>query len=129
MRKLVIGASIILIFISSYILLKAVFGSHQTKSKSPIAVAATRTPDPDKLIASTTLTPTSTFTPEPLKDRVVEHQPGQFRQGAISVEELLAIQTAIETISWSRNSNPEAAANEDYAAIVKECEKAVCVVF
>ena len=29
----------------------------------------------------------------------------------------------MKTIPWSRNSDPKAAADEDYAAIVKECEK------
>jgi hypothetical protein len=123
MRKLIIGASIILILISSYDLLKAVFASPQTKSASPIAVAVTPTPVPDKLFATTTPAPDSTFTLEPLKSRVVEHQPDQFRQGAISGEELSAIKKAIETIPWSRNANPKSAANEDYAAILKECEK------
>jgi len=123
MRKLIIGASIILILISSYNLLKAVFASRQTKSASPTALATSPTPVPDKLLPSTTPTHTPTFALEPLKGRVVEHQPDQFRQGAISGEELSAIQKAIETIPWSRNSNPKAAANEDYAAILKECEK------
>jgi hypothetical protein len=123
MRKLIIGASIILVFISSYDLLKPVFALPQTKSASPIAVAAIPTPVSDKLLASTAPTPASTFTLEPLKSRVVEHQPDQFRQGAISGEELSAIKKAIEAIPWSRNSNPKAAANEDYAAILKECEK------
>jgi hypothetical protein len=142
MRKLIIGASIILIIISTYGPLKAVFAAHQIKSGSPIAVAATPTPTPDrllvsmtpvpeKLLASTTrapdpipqFTPASTPSLEPLKSRVVQHQPNQFRQGAISGEELLAINKALETIPWSRNSNPKVAANEDYAAIQKECEK------
>jgi hypothetical protein len=60
---------------------------------------------------------------KPLKRRVVKHQPDQFRKGAISKEELSAIKKAIKTIPWSRNSDPKAAADEDYAAIVKECEK------
>jgi hypothetical protein len=65
--------------------------------------------------------PTPTL--KPLKRRVVKHQPDQFRVGAISKEELSAIKKAIKTIPWSRNSDPKAAADEDYAAIVKECEK------
>jgi hypothetical protein len=123
MRKLIIGASITLIFISSYTLLKGVFASDRTKSASPITIAATPTPVSDMLLASTTPISASTFAPEPPKSRVVEHQPDQFRQGAISGEELSAIQKAIDTIPWSRNSNPKAAANEDYAAILKECKE------
>jgi hypothetical protein len=68
-----------------------------------------------------TPTPVSTLTAEPIKARVVTHQPDQFRKGAISSAELSAIEKAIKTIPWSRNSNPQAAAKEDYAAIVKEC--------
>jgi hypothetical protein len=59
--------------------------------------------------------------PKPLRSRVVRHQPNQFRQGALSKEELAALKKAIRTIKWSRNSDPKAAADEDYAAIVKEC--------
>ena len=135
MRLLITGASIILIFISLYGLRKAVFDRHEVQSKSTTSVAATPTLSPNMLLASTTPTPdptpqststptsVSTFTLEPLKIRVVKHQPDQFRKGALSKEELSAITKAIKTIPWSRNSNPEAAANEDYAAIVKECEK------
>jgi hypothetical protein len=53
----------------------------------------------------------------------VKHQPDQFRKGAISKEQLAAIKNAIRNIPWSRNGDPKAAADEDYAAIVKECEK------
>jgi len=60
--------------------------------------------------------------PKPLRSRVVRHQPNQFRQGALSKEELAALKKAIRTIKWSRNSDPKAAADEDYAAIVKECQ-------
>ena len=59
---------------------------------------------------------------QPLKSREIKHQPDRFRNGAISKEELSAIKKAIKTIQWSRNSHPKAAADEDYAAIVKECE-------
>ena len=135
MRKLVTAASILLIFISISGLLKAAFDAPPVQSKSTIAVAATPTPSPNMLLASTTPppdptpqsiptpTPVSTSTLAPLKSRVVKHQPDQFRQGAISTAELSAIKNAIKTIPWSRNSNPQAAAKEDYAAIVKECEK------
>ena len=70
-----------------------------------------------------TPTPTPVSTPTPLKSRVVKHQPDQFRKGAISKEELSAIKKAIRAIPWSRNSDPKAAADEDYGAILKECEK------
>src|ERR1700722_2812625 len=130
MRKLIIGASIILICISIYVLLKTV-DSHQAKSSAPTAVAITPAPSSHILLASLAptpnpipqSTPVPALTPAPLKTRVVEHQPDQFRKGAISTEELSAIQKAIQAIRWSRNANPKAAANEDYAAIVKECEK------
>ena len=59
---------------------------------------------------------------QPLKSREIKHQPDRFRNGAISKEELSAIKKAIKTIQWSLNSHPKAAADEDYAAIVKECE-------
>jgi hypothetical protein len=64
----------------------------------------------------------STAKPKPLKGRVIKHRPDQFPKGALSKEELSAIKKAIRTIQWSRNSDPKAAADEDYAAIVKECE-------
>jgi hypothetical protein len=80
--------------------------------------APTTTAEP---IPTTTAEPTPTL--KPLKRRVVKHQPDQFRKGAISKEEMSAIKKAIKTIPWSRNSDPKAAADEDYAAIVKECEK------
>jgi hypothetical protein len=135
MRKLISGASIILIFISIYGLLKTVFDAQQVKSTPATAVATTPTPDQNMLLVSTTPTPdptpeptpkptpVSTPAPKPLKSRIVKHQPDQFRKGAISKEELSAIKKAIKTIPWSRNSDPKAAADEDYAAIVKECEK------
>jgi hypothetical protein len=135
MRKLITVASIILIFISICGLLKAAGNAPQVKAKSPTAVAATLTPNPNRLLASATPpldptrqsiptpTPVSTVTLEPLKSRVVKHQPDQFRTGAISKAELSAIEKAIKTIPWSRNSNPQAAAKEDYAAIGKESAK------
>jgi hypothetical protein len=133
MRLLITGTSIILIFISIYGLRKAVFDRHEAQSRSTTAVAATPTLTPNMLLASTTPTPdptpqstptpTSVSTLEPLKIRILKHQPDQFRKGALGKEELSAINNAIKTIPWSRNSNPQAAANEDYAAIVKECEK------
>ena len=76
---------------------------------------------PTQSTPATSVEPTPT--PKPLKSRVVKHQPNQFRKGALSKEELSAIKKAIRTIEWSRNSDPKAAADEDYAAIVKECEK------
>jgi hypothetical protein len=133
MRKFITGASIFLIFLSVYGLLKAVFDPHPLKLRS--AIASTPTPNPNiQLAASTSLPapiPQSTHEPiplakstlEPLKRRVVSHQPDQFRKGAVDKDELLAIKKAIKSIPWSLNANPEAAANEDYAAIVKECEK------
>jgi hypothetical protein len=135
MRKLITGALILLILISLYGLLKMGFDFQQVKPTPAMAVAITPTPGPKMLIVSTTPTPdpapqstpapapVSTSTLEPLKSRLVKHQPDQFRKGAISDEELSAIRKAIKTIPWSRNSNPQAAANEDYAAILKECEK------
>jgi hypothetical protein len=133
MRLLITGASIILIFISIYCLQKAVFDRHEVQSRSTAAIAATPTLSPNMVLASTTPTPdptpqstptpTSVSTLEPLKIRIVKHLPDQFRKGALGKEELSAIKNAIKTIPWSRNSNPQAAANEDYAAIVKECEK------
>jgi hypothetical protein len=59
---------------------------------------------------------------QPIKRREIKHQPDRFRNGAISKEELSAIKKAIKTVQWSRDSNPKAAADEDYAAIVKECK-------
>jgi hypothetical protein len=134
MRKLITGFSIMLILVSVYGLLKTVLDSSQLKSSSATAVATAPTPSPNMVVASTTPTPNATAqsTPdsalvstslEPLKVRVVKHQPDQFRKGAINQEELSAIKKAIKNISWSRNANPKAAANEDYASIVKECEK------
>jgi outer membrane biosynthesis protein TonB len=163
MRKLINGASIMLILISLYGLLKAVFDAQPIKSAPATAVATTPTPSPNMPLASTTRTPdptpeptstptpepastpnpkptptpnpkptptpnpkptpVSTPTPKPLKSRIVKHQPDQFRKGAISKEQLAAIKNAIRTIPWSRNGDPKAAADEDYAAIVKECEK------
>jgi hypothetical protein len=151
MRKLVNGTSIILILISIYVLLKMAFDAQQVKpaltvsvgttptpnrstllvSATPIATpsasasaSATPTPTPDPAPEPTsTPTPVSPTTSKPLKNRVVKHQPDQFRKGALNKEEVSAIKKAIKTIPWSRNSDPKAAADEDYAAIVKECEK------
>jgi hypothetical protein len=135
MRKLITGASIFLIFLSVYVLLRTVLNPHPSKLKSVVTAAATPTPNPNVQLASTApapapipqLTPEpiplSKSTLEPLKSRVVNHQPDQFRTGAVGKDELIAIEKAIKSIPWSLNSNPEAAANEDYSAIVKECEK------
>jgi hypothetical protein len=134
MRKRINGVSIILIFIISiYILLRTVFDAHQVKSTATTAVAAAATPSPNSLLVSTTPTPDPPSTPtpalvstptlKPLKGRVVKHQPDQFCKGALGKEELSVIKKAIKTIPWSRNSDPKAAANEDYAAIAEECEK------
>jgi hypothetical protein len=133
MRKLIIGASILLIFISIYRLRETVFAVPEVKSRPASVMAATPTPSPDLLLVSATPapvpsplaipTPTPTLTLAPLKVRVVKHQPDQFRKGAIGKEEIAAIDQAIKTIPWSRNPNPQAAADEDYAAIVKECEQ------
>jgi hypothetical protein len=135
MRKLIIGASIFLIFLSVYGLLKMVSAPHPSKLRSAIAVATTPTPNPDIQLASSTAAPPPIpqFTPEPtpvskstikpLKSRVVNHQPDQFRKGAVGKDELIAIKKAIKSIPWSLNANPEAAANEDYSAIVQECAK------
>ena len=108
----------------------------QTTRTTAVATAATSppsilpisgTPEPEPTPESTkpTLTETAhpTPTPKPLKSRVVKHQPNQFRKGALSKVELSAINKAMRTIQWSRNSDPQAAAHEDYAAIAKECEK------
>lgn len=134
MQKLITGGSTILIFISICGPLKAAFHSPQVESRSNKVVATTPTLSPDMLLASTTLTPdatqqstvtpvpVSTSTPEPLKIRVVKHQESQFRKGAIGQAQLSIINKAINSIIWSRNANPKVAADEDYAAIVKECE-------
>jgi hypothetical protein len=127
MRKLIIGAAIILMFISVYRLFEAVFDSRQAKPVTTKAVATTPADGSNMSLASMTSTPdptpqstpVSTVTLEPLKIRIVQHQPDQFRKGAISAEEFAAIKQAIKKIPWSLNSNPKAAAHEDYAAIVK----------
>src|ERR1700760_1608737 len=135
MRKLITGASIFLIFLSIYVLLRTVLDPHPSKLRSAITVATTPTPNPDTRLASTAPAPAPLpqLTPEPiplaksnlepLKSRVIKHQPDQFRTGAVGKEELIAIEKAIKSIPWSLNSNPEAAANEDYSSIVKECER------
>ena len=170
-RKLIIGASLIVIIISMFGMLKTIFDALpvQATRTTTVATAATSTPNilpvstipgpeptpksaqstPTTTVAATAAstpsilpvstprveptpeltqsTPTTTVEPtptlKPLKRRVVKHQPDQFRKGAISKEELSAIKKAIKTIPWSRNSDPKAAADEDYAAIVKECGK------
>jgi hypothetical protein len=98
-------------------------GATSTPSSLPIS----RTPGPEPTPTPTQSKPAETVhptpTPKPLKSRVVRHQPNQFRKGALSKEELSAIKKTISTIKWSRNSDPQAAAHEDYAAITKECEK------
>jgi hypothetical protein len=167
--NLILGASLIAIFISTYGLLRMIFDAPPKHSTSTIAVATTATPAPGILPVPTTprpepvpertpstptttvattatpapilpvpatprreptpepthSTPTTTFeltpTVKPLKGRIVKHQPNQFRKGALSNEKLTAIKKALRTIKWSRNSDPKAAAVEDYEAIVKEC--------
>jgi hypothetical protein len=170
-RKLITGASLVVILISILGILKTIFDASPVRSArtttvatvttstpnifqvstpgiepipeprqstptATVAITATSTPGilpvstipgPAATPKSAPSTPTTTAEPtptlKPLKRRVVKHQPDQFRQGAISKEELSAIKKAIKTIPWSRNSDPKAAADEDYAAIVKECEK------
>jgi len=134
MRKLVSGASFLLILIALYLLLHTVFHAQHVKSPPPTVVAATATPGPNMLLVSTAPTPDptpdsnstpildSTSALKPLNIRVVLHRPDQFRKGALSAEELSAVNKAIKIIPWSRNSNPKAAADEDYAAIIKECK-------
>ena len=170
-RKLITGASLIVILISIFGMLKTIFDASPVRSTrtttvatvatstpnilqvstpriepipeprqstptATVAITATSTPSilpgstlprPEATPKSAQSTPTTTAEPtptlKPLKRRVVKHQPDQFRKGAISKEELSAIKKAIKTISWSRNSDPKGAADEDYAAIVKECEK------
>jgi hypothetical protein len=77
------------------------------------------TPEPSRSTLRATVQPTPTL--KPLKSRVVKHQPNQFRKGALDKEELTAVKKTLRTIQWSRNSDPKAAAVEDYKAIVKEC--------
>jgi hypothetical protein len=171
-HKLINGASLIVICISIYGLLRTILDAPPTQSTPTKAIATTATSTPSILPVSTTprheptpeltqstpsttvattatstpgilsvsttpkheptlektqSTPTTTVkptpTPKPLKSRVVKHQPNQFRKGALVQEELSAIKKAIRTIQWSRNSDPKAPADEDYAAIAKECEK------
>jgi hypothetical protein len=135
MRKLITGSLIVLIFISVCGVLKTVFDPHQVKQMPAAAVATTPMPGPNMVVVSratpsvpapeATPTPAPVPTPAlgPLESRVVKHQPDQFRKGAMTKEELSTIKKAINTIPWSRNSNPKEAANEDYAAILKECDK------
>jgi hypothetical protein len=96
-------------------------------ASTPGILPVSTIPRPEATPKSAQSRPTTTVDPTPtpklLKRRVVKHQPDQFRKGAISKDELSAIKTAVKTIPWSRNSDPKAAADEDYAAIVKECEK------
>jgi hypothetical protein len=137
-HKLVTSAYLTVIFISISGMLKMIFDAPPIQSTSTTTVAHPATSPPSVLPISRTLGPEPTPeptqstriatvhptpTPKPLKSRVVKHQPNQFRKGALSKEELSAIKKAIRTIQWSRNSDPKAAADEDYAAIVKECEK------
>jgi hypothetical protein len=135
MRKLITGAAIFLIFLSAYVVLKTVFEPHPSKTRSAINVTITPAPDQNIRLVSTApapvpspqLTPEpvpqSKSTLEPLKGRVVKHQPAQFRKGVVGDDELVAITKALKSIPWSLNANPEAAAHEDYSAIVNECEK------
>jgi hypothetical protein len=135
--KLITGVSMVVIFVSIYGMLKTVFDAKQIRTLPNTTVAITPTSTPKILPVATTPTPeatpepTPTSTPEttptptlkPLKSRVVKHHPDQFRRGALSKEELAALKKALKAIPWSRNSDPKAAADEDYASIVKECEK------
>src|SRR5208282_996568 len=97
-----------------------------TATSTPSFLSASTTPVPEPTPEPTQSTPTTTVeptpSPKPLKGRVIKHRPDQYPKGALSKEELSAIKKAIRTIQWSRNSDPTAAADEDYAAIVKECE-------
>jgi hypothetical protein len=137
-HKLVTSAYLIVIFISICGMLKMIFDAPPIQSTSTTTVthAATSppsvlptsgtpgpepTPEPTQSTRTETVHPTPK--PKPLKSRVVKHQPNQFRKGALSKVELSAINKAMRTIQWSRNSDPQAAAHEDYAAIAKECEK------
>jgi hypothetical protein len=127
MLKLITGASVILISVALYGVLKADFGSPR-QNGTPMAAAATPAmPTSPTILVAVTPTPMPSpllaSTPEPLNIRVVEHQPDQFRKGAMSKEELSALKKAIQSIQWSRNPDPKSAANEDYRAIVKECEQ------
>ena len=136
-HKLITGASLIVIFASVYGLLKTIFDAPPIQSTRATTIATSATSTPSILSVSTTpgpepapeptqSTPTTTVeptpSPKPLKGRVIKHRPDQYPKGALSKEELSAIKKAIRTIQWSRNSDPKAAAHEDYAAIVKECE-------
>ena len=136
-HKLITGASLIVIFASVYGLLKTIFDAPPIQSTRTTTIATSATSTPSILSVSTTpgpepapeptqSTPTTTVeptpSPKPLKGRVIKHRPDQYPKGALSKEELSAIKKAIRTIQWSRNSDPTAAADEDYAAIVKECE-------
>jgi hypothetical protein len=137
-HKLITSAYLIVIFSCIYGMLKMIFDAPPIQStrtttvatdatSTPSSLPIPRTPGPEPTPAPTQSTPTETVhptpTPKPLKSRVVRHQPNQFRKGALSKEELSAIKKAISTIQWSRNSDPQAAAHEDYAAITKECDK------
>jgi hypothetical protein len=127
MLKLITGVSVILILVALYGVLKPDFGSHRQNGTPVASAATTPMPTPPIILVSVTPTPMPSpllaATPEPLKIRVVKHQPDQFRKGAMSKEELSALNNAIQSIQWSRNPDPKSAANEDYTAIVKECEQ------
>lgn len=56
-----------------------------------------------------------------LKSRVVKHNPEAM--GKMDAGELAVVKKALKAISWSRNSDPKAAADEDYAVIVKYSAK------
>jgi hypothetical protein len=134
-HKLITCASLIVIIISIYGVLKTTFRVPQIKSMPTTTMATSNpsillvpgTPGPAPTPELTQSTPPArvepTPTPKPLKIRVVKHQPDQFRKGALGKEEIYAIKKALKTIQWSRNSDPKAAADEDYAAILKECRK------
>jgi hypothetical protein len=89
MLKLITGASVILILVALFGVLKPDFGSHR-QNGTPVASAATiqmpATPMPTPPIILVSVIPTAmpspllAATPEPLKIRVVKHQPDQFRK-------------------------------------------------
>jgi len=114
------------IAVLALVLLMAVL---KRSSSAPRAtISAIPFPAPTAMLAAASQTPTaspnvpqpeasSTPTAQPLKSRIVVHHPEQF--GKISTAELAVIKKALRTIRWSRNGDPGAAADEDYAAIVK----------
>ena len=129
-NRLIGGASLIAICLSIYGMLKIAFDTRLMQSAPSTSIATTASSTPNILPVFTAPRPEPTPTPTPeltsarklLKSREVKHQPDQFRKGALRKEELSAIKKALQNIQWSRNSDPKAAADEDYAAILKECQ-------